>query len=117
LTKAVADIDRTVRVAEATAMVRDLVDTPAGDLGPAELELETRELAKPFGAKVNVTAGDALQRDYPMIAAVGQGADRERAPRLIELHWGKEDAPGVAIVGKGVCFDSGGLDIKPASGM
>ncbi len=64
-----------------------------------------------------MTSGDALAQGYPMIAAVGQGATRERAPRLIELHWGKDSAPKVAIVGKGVCFDSGGLDIKPASGM
>jgi leucyl aminopeptidase len=117
LTKEAAEIERTVRLAEATATVRDLVDTPAADLGPAELEAAARDLAKQFGAKVEVTGGDALEQGYPMIAGVGQGAARERAPRLIELHWGKENAPKVAIVGKGVCFDSGGLDIKPASGM
>ena len=117
LTKEAADIDRTVRLAEATAEVRDLVDTPAADLGPAELEAAARAIAKPFGAKVEVTSGDALAQGYPMIAAVGQGATRERAPRLIEFTWGKESAPRIAIVGKGVCFDSGGLDIKPASGM
>lgn len=117
LTKEAADIERTVRLAEATVQVRDLVDTPAADLGPAELEVAARDLARAFGAKVDVTAGDALVQDYPMIAAVGQGASRERAPRLIELHWGKESAPRIAIVGKGVCFDSGGLDIKPAAGM
>jgi len=117
LTKEAAGIEPTVRLAEATALVRDLVDTPAADLGPAELEAATRAVAKQFGAKVEVTSGDALEQGYPMIAAVGQGAIRERAPRLIELRWGKESAPKVAIVGKGVCFDSGGLDIKPASGM
>lgn len=117
LTKEAADIDRTVRLAEATVLVRDLVDTPAADLGPAELEAAARDLAKQFGAKVEVTSGDALEQGFPMIAAVGQGAVRERAPRLIELRWGKENAPKIAIVGKGVCFDSGGLDIKPASGM
>jgi len=117
LTKEAAEIERTVRLAEATVMVRDLVDTPAADLGPAELEAAARNLAKELGAKVEVTSGDALAQGYPMIAAVGQGATRERAPRLIELHWGKEGAPRIAIVGKGVCFDSGGLDIKPASGM
>ncbi|HEU0311372.1 MAG TPA: leucyl aminopeptidase family protein, partial [Sphingomicrobium sp.] len=73
--------------------------------------------AKLHGAKFQVTSGDALAEGYPMIAAVGQGAARERAPRLIELQWGKEGAPRIAVVGKGVCFDSGGLDIKPASGM
>ena len=117
LTKEAAEIERTVRIAEATCMVRDLVDTPAADLGPAELEAAARDLAKQFGAKIDVTSGDALGQGYPMIAAVGQGAARDRAPRLIELHWGKDSAPKVAIVGKGVCFDSGGLDIKPASGM
>jgi leucyl aminopeptidase len=117
LTKEAAEIERTVRIAEATIFVRDLVDTPAADLGPAELESAVRDLAKQFGAKAEVTAGDALQQGFPMIAAVGQGATRERAPRLIELNWGKDGAPKVAIVGKGVCFDSGGLDIKPASGM
>ena len=117
LTKEAVEIERTVRLAEATAYVRNLVDTPAADLGPAELEAAAREIAKPFGAKVEVTSGDALSQGFPMIAAVGQGATRERAPRLIEFTWGKEGAPHVAIIGKGVCFDSGGLDIKPASGM
>jgi leucyl aminopeptidase len=117
LTKEAAEIERTVRIAEATALVRDLVDTPAADLGPAELERATTDLARQFGAKVEITSGDALAQGYPMIAGVGQGATRERAPRLIELHWGKDRAPKIAIVGKGVCFDSGGLDIKPASGM
>jgi len=117
LTKEAADIERTILLAEATCQVRDLVDTPAADMGPAELEAAARDLAKAFGAKIEVTSGDALDQGYPMIAAVGQGATRERAPRLIELHWGKDGAPKVAIVGKGVCFDSGGLDIKPASGM
>jgi leucyl aminopeptidase len=117
LTKEAAEIERTIRLAEATVFVRDLVNTPAADLGPAELETAAREIAKPFGAKVEVTSGDALAQGYPMIAAVGQGATRERAPRLIEFHWGREGAPRVAIVGKGVCFDSGGLNIKPASGM
>ena len=112
-----ARIEEIVRLAEATALVRDLVDTPAADLGPAELEGAARNIAKQFGAKVEVTLGDALEQGYPMIAAVGQGAIRERGPRLIELRWGKESSPKIAIVGKGVCFDSGGLDIKPASGM
>lgn len=117
LTKEAADIDRTVRLAEATTYVRDLVDMPAADLGPAELEQSARELAKALNAKVEVTSGDALAQGFPMIAAVGQGASRDRAPRMIELNWGKESSPKVAIVGKGVCFDSGGLDIKPAAGM
>jgi leucyl aminopeptidase len=117
LTAEAAGIGRIVQLAQATAMVRDLVDTPAADLGPAELEAVARDLAKEFGATVEVAHGDALETGYPMIAAVGRGAARDRAPRLIELNWGRDDAPRLAIVGKGVCFDSGGLDIKPASGM
>ena len=117
LTQEAADIDQIVQLAEATALVRDLVDTPAADMGPAELEAAARALAKDHGAKIEVTSGDALSKGYPMIAAVGQGAAPDRAPRLIERLWGKDNAPRLAIVGKGVCFDSGGLDIKPASGM
>ena len=112
-----SSVERTVHLAEATAMVRDLIDTPAADMGPADLEDAARALAAQHGAKVMVTIGDALEQGYPMIAAVGRGAERARAPRLIELSWGRDDAPRVAVVGKGVCFDSGGLDIKPASGM
>ena len=117
LTTEPAEIDRQVCVAAATAEVRDLVDTPASDMGPAQLEEVVSNLAQEFGAKLAVTGGDALAQGYPMISAVGQGATRERAPRLIELHWGTPKHPRIAIVGKGVCFDSGGLDIKPASGM
>lgn len=117
LTGDVAHRDEIVRIAAATAQVRDLVNTGAGDLGPAELETEARDLAQRHGASVIVTAGEALARDYPMIHAVGQAAIRERAPRLIELHWGDPAHPRIAIVGKGVCFDTGGLDIKPSAGM
>lgn len=117
LTQEAAEIDRTVRLGEATILVRNLVDTPASDLGPAELESAARDLAKSHGAKVEVTSGDALSQGFPMIAGVGQGAASERAPRLIEIHWGKETAPKIAVIGKGVCFDSGGLDIKTAAGM
>ncbi len=110
-------VDRDVREAAATALVRDLVDTPASDLGPAELEAAVRALGEASTARVEVTQGDPLEIGFPMIAAVGRGAARDRAPRLIELHWGNSQHPRIAIVGKGVCFDSGGLDIKPASGM
>ena len=112
-----ARIDQAVRLAQATALVRDLVDTPAGDLGPAELEQAVRDEAARFGGDVRVTAGDALAKGYPLIAAVGAAASRERAPRLIEVEWGDPKHPRVAIVGKGVCFDSGGLDLKNAAGM
>ena len=112
-----AGIEQTVRLAEATALVRDLVNTPAGDLGPPEIEQAVRDQANALGAKVRVTAGDDLTSGYPLIAAVGRAAVAERSPRLIELEWGKPEDPRVAIVGKGVCFDTGGLDIKGAAGM
>ncbi len=117
LTRDPAGIEETVRLAEATALVRDLVDTGPADLGPADLEAAARALAQEFGANIQVTTGDKLAAGYPMIAAVGGAATEERAPRLIELHWGNAKHPRLAIVGKGVCFDSGGLDIKQASGM
>ena len=112
-----ARIDATVRLAEATALVRDLVNTPAGDLGPAEFEAAVRAVAEGAGAKVKVTSGDALAERFPLIAAVGRAASPERAPRLIELEWGKAGDPRIAIVGKGVCFDTGGLNLKPGAGM
>ena len=112
-----ARIDPAIRRAEATILVRELVNTPAMDLGPAELEQAVRDYADRFGAEVRVTSGDELSTGYPLIAAVGGAATRERAPRLIEMEWGNPDHPRLAIVGKGVCFDSGGLDLKPASGM
>jgi len=112
-----ARIDETVRLAEATSLVRDLVNTPAADMGPAELEQAASELAKRSAAKLMITSGDDLLQGYPLIAAVGAAAIPDRAPRLIELEWGKPEDPRVAIVGKGVCFDTGGLDLKPASGM
>jgi leucyl aminopeptidase len=112
-----ARIDETVRLAEATAFVRDLVDTPAADLGPAELEAAVRDWAGPVGAEVTVTSGDALEREFPMVAAVGAAAAPGRGPRMIEATWGNPAHPRVAVIGKGVCFDSGGLDLKPATGM
>ncbi len=117
LTSNPAQIEQTLRLAEATAMVRDLVDTGASDMGPADLEAEAEKLAKRHGARVTTTRGDALASGYPMIHAVGLAAARDRAPRLIELEWGDSAHPRIALVGKGVCFDSGGLDIKPAAGM
>lgn len=114
------DIDghaETLRVAAATAWVRDLVNTPAGDLGPADLEAKTEALAKRHGAVLTVRRGDEIAQGYPMIHAVGRAAADDRAPRLIELQWGDPAAPRLAIVGKGVCFDTGGLDLKPSAGM
>jgi len=108
-------IEAMVRLAEATALVRDLVNIPAIDLGPAELEQAVREQLPSFD--VRVTGGDELAGGYPLIAAVGAAAPADRAPRLIEAEWGSAEHPCIAIVGKGVCFDSGGLDIKSSSGM
>jgi leucyl aminopeptidase len=112
-----ANIEPTIRLAAATALVRDLVNTPAGDLGPAELEQAVRNAATELGAQVRVTAGKELADGFPLIAAVGGAASEARAPRLIELEWGKPDDPRVSIVGKGVCFDTGGLDLKQPAGM
>ncbi|MGO4221111.1 M17 family metallopeptidase [Lysobacter sp. TAF61] len=96
--------------------VRDLVNTPTEDMGPDQLEQVARELAERFGARIEVISGDdLLTRNFPAIHAVGRAS--HRAPRLIELNWGDESHPHVAIVGKGVCFDTGGLDLKPADGM
>jgi leucyl aminopeptidase len=117
LTSEPAAIDSTVRIADATKLVRDLVNIPAGDMGPAELSAASEAVAKAAGAKFSVVSGKALESGYPMVAAVGRAAAPDRAPRLIELHWGDTRHPPIALVGKGVCFDSGGLDIKPSSGM
>ena len=117
LTSDVARIESTVQLAQAIALVRDLVNTPAADMGPADLEAAVTQLGKTFGASVSTTRGDALEQGYPMIHAVGKAADKSFAPRLIELTWGDPAAPRIAIIGKGICFDSGGLDIKPSSGM
>ena len=117
LTGEAAKIEEVIRLAEATALVRDLVNMPAADLGPAELEDAARREAEQAAVQLRVTKGAELSKGYPLIAAVGAAATPDRAPRLIELEWGKPGDPRVAIVGKGVCFDSGGLDLKPASGM
>jgi leucyl aminopeptidase len=117
LTGEPANIDALVREARAVALVRDLVNTPAADMGPPQLEAEAVRLAQAHDATLTVTKGHDLETGYPMIHAVGAAATRDFAPRLIELEWGNPAHPRLAIVGKGVCFDSGGLDIKPSSGM
>ena len=103
--------------ATATALVRDLVNRPAADMGPNALEVEARRIGRVYKAEVNIVSGEALELGYPLIHAVGKAAMREHAPRLIELNWGDDRHPRIAIVGKGITFDSGGLDIKPANGM
>ena len=104
------------REAAAVDLVRDLVNTPAADMGPDAIEAVIRDMAKTYGAKVDVTTGDdLLEANYPMVHAVGRAATI--APRFVELSWGKKSAPKVALVGKGVSFDSGGLNIKKGGGM
>jgi leucyl aminopeptidase len=117
LTKDVAAIEPALAEARAVALVRDLVNTPAEDMGPAALEEVAERIAREHGAKLTVTRGEALEAEYPMVHAVGRAAAPHHAPRMLHLVWGDESAPVLAIVGKGVCFDSGGLDIKPSSGM
>ncbi|MBT5049616.1 MAG: leucyl aminopeptidase family protein [Rhodospirillaceae bacterium] len=104
------------RTVDAIGLVRDLINTPAEDMGPAELATAARRLARTHKAKARVIVGDALlKQNYPTIHAVGRAS--VNAPRLIDLTWGRRDAPKVTLVGKGVCFDTGGLDLKAASGM
>jgi len=104
-------------VSHACALARDMINTPASDMGPRQMETIAREVAEAFGARIAVVTGDALLDDnYPAVHAVGRAAVPERAPRIIELTWG-ETGPRVALVGKGVVFDTGGLDIKAAAGM
>lgn len=110
------DGDDLSRIADAVVLARDLINTPANDMGPGELELAARNVATRHGATVRTIEGDNLiSENYPLIHAVGQAA--ARAPRLIELLWGDANDPKVTLVGKGVCFDTGGLDIKPESRM
>ena len=103
-------------IADAAMLARDLVNTPSNDMGPAELALAAQAVADRFGASFTCIVGeDLLQHNFPLIHAVGMASTR--APRLIELIWGDPAHPKVTLVGKGVCFDSGGLDLKPSSGM
>ncbi len=110
------DRDDLDRVVEAVTLARDLINMPANDRGPAELAAAARALAARHGAAIRVIVGeDLLAQKFPLIHAVGRAS--ERAPRLIELKWGDKDDPRVSLVGKGVCFDSGGLDIKSENAM
>ena len=110
-----ADLRYAEAAAAAMASARDLINMPANELGPLELEAAARELAGQHGAEITVVSGEELRRDYPLIAAVGGGS--HRAPRLIDCRWRRAGAPRVTLVGKGVCFDSGGLDLKSSSAM
>jgi len=114
------DVAEVRHVAHACALARDMVNTPANDMGPRQIETIAREIAEQHGAQITVIEGEGLlEANYPAIHAVGRAADPHRAPRFIEITWGagEADKPLVAIVGKGVVFDTGGLDIKPSAGM
>jgi len=111
-----ADQARILAAAEAFYFARDLITTPASDLGPEELAEEAKRLSKHHGARFSVIVGDdLLEQNYPMVHAVGRASTRE--PRLIDIRWGKASHRLVTLVGKGVCFDTGGLDLKPAQYM
>jgi len=110
------DMEEITRMAEAATLARDLINTPANDMGPDELEQAARKLASAFGATFQSIVGDdLLKQNLPLIHAVGMASTR--APRLIDIGWGNATHPKVTLVGKGVCFDTGGLDLKPSSGM
>ncbi|MDE2445021.1 MAG: leucyl aminopeptidase family protein [Alphaproteobacteria bacterium] len=104
-----------LNAADASFWVRDMINAPANLMGPDELEGEARNLAKAHKAQMTVVKGKELAKEFPLIHVVG--AASPRLPRLIDLRWGKASAPKITLVGKGVCFDTGGLDIKPSSGM
>ena len=114
------DRDAALRIAHACALARDMVSTPANDMGPLQIETIAREIAEAHGASIEVVTGeDLLDQNYPAIHAVGRAATSARAPRMVEITWrgADEHAPRLVLVGKGVVFDTGGLDIKPSAGM
>ena len=111
-----ADRNEVERIAEGVFLARDLINTPAEDMGPEQLAEAVLAVARVHGATTEVIVGDELlERNYPTIHMVGRASSRP--PRLIDLRWGDEAAPKVTLVGKGVCFDTGGLDLKPREGM
>lgn len=111
-----AGTEEALAMVDAIGLARDLINTPAADLGPAELATAATDLAARHGATCGIVEGEALQRDFPTVAAVGCGSPR--APRVAILRWdGAKDGPLIALCGKGVCFDTGGLDLKPSSAM
>jgi leucyl aminopeptidase len=112
------DVAFVTALAHACALCRDMVNTPANDMGPLQIETIAGEVAETYGAALSVVRGDdLLKENYPAVHAVGRAAVDARAPRMIELAWGDPSHPLLALVGKGVVFDTGGLDIKPSSGM
>jgi leucyl aminopeptidase len=113
------DLEAVHRLTAACALARDMINTPASDMGPKQIETIAREIAEAHGARLTVTEGQALEDGYPAVHAVGRAAAPHRAPRMIEIAWNEArgELPLVALVGKGVVFDTGGLDLKPSSGM
>lgn len=109
------DAAELTRMADAAMLARDLINTPSNDMGPEELAAAAQELAAEFGASFACTIGEELAKNFPLIHAVGMASSR--GPRLIDIGWGDPSHPKVTLVGKGVCFDTGGLDLKPSSGM
>jgi leucyl aminopeptidase len=105
------------RMAAVAFKLRDRINTGANDMGPADLEAAAADLAKAYGATLTVVKGAELEKGYGMLHAVGKAAGKGREPRLIEIEWGNPEHPRIAIIGKGVCFDTGGLDLKAADGM
>lgn len=110
-------MDEALRMAAVAFKLRDRINTGANDMGPADLEDAAADLAKTYGATLTVVKGPEIEKGYGLLWAVGKAAGKGREPRLIEIEWGNPDHPRIAIIGKGVTFDTGGLDIKPASGM
>ena len=112
------DVAEVRSIAHACALARDMVNTPPNDMGPLQIETIAREIAEQHGAAITVITGEGLlEANYPAVHAVGRAAVEARAPRMIEITWGEAGKPLVALVGKGVVFDTGGLDIKPSAGM
>ena len=112
------DVAEVRSIAHACALARDMVNTPPNDMGPLQIETIAREIAEQYGASITVVTGEGLlEANYPAVHAVGRAAVPHRAPRMIEISWGEAGKPLIALVGKGVVFDTGGLDIKPSAGM
>ena len=112
-----ADLRYAQAAFEAVSLARDLVNRPANDMGPAELALAAQGVCERFGGHCRIVDGAELEQDYPLVHAVGKASTAARAPRLIDCRFERPGAPRITLVGKGVCFDTGGLDLKPSAGM
>jgi leucyl aminopeptidase len=112
-----ADLQYAQAACEAMSLGRDLINLPANEMGPAELARAAQDLCERFGGQCRIVAGTALEQEYPLVHAVGRASAAARAPRLVDCRFARPGAPRVTLVGKGVCFDTGGLDLKPSAGM